>query len=249
MEPAKITDLQNVVVVSGAGISVESGIQPFRGKNGIWEENPMEMATFRKYMTEPAAFLSWYYKRFISCLDAEPNLTHNVLASHKIKVITQNIDGLHRKAGHDPELMIEIHGYLNEKRMVSAVGRDEIIPAGWNSVNEGDLIPSLFELFQIGDAGHIDEERSYRPHVLLFDEYYTDLYQIEKAMDWVAEADTILFMGTSNSVGITEGILRKGLMAGKRIMVVDPNPAPSFKLPGVEIFATSASDFCRKYIS
>ncbi len=247
MESAKITDAQHVLVVTGAGISVESGIQPFRGKDGIWEENPMEMATFRKYMSEPASFLSWYYKRFISCLDAAPNVTHDILAANKIRVITQNIDGLHRKAGHDPELMIEIHGCLNEKRVVSAVAREEIVPAEWNSVNEKEFVSSLFHLFQIGEAGYIDEDRSYRPHVLLFDEYYTDLYQIEKAMDWVSEADTILFMGTSNSVGITDGILRIALQQKKKVMVVDPNPAASFKLPVVELFAMSASDFCRKF--
>ncbi len=59
--------MQNTVVITGAGISVESGIQPFRGKNGLWNENPTEMATYRNFRTNTSAFLQWYYHRFVSC--------------------------------------------------------------------------------------------------------------------------------------------------------------------------------------
>lgn len=237
----------SVLVVGGAGISVESGIQPFRGKNGIWEENPLEMATFRKYSSDPAAFLSWYYHRFKSCLLAVPNTTHEILSSKGIRLITQNIDALHRKANHDPDLMIEIHGCLLEKRKVSAEHRSQIISAAWEEVNENDLRSSLFSLFQIPSSGIIDQKRSFRPHVLLFDEYYTELYQIEKAMRWVMEAETIIFMGTSNSVGITAGILGMSLEKSKQILVVDPNPSTSFIQNGVKIFKQNASEFCKDF--
>ena len=66
-------------------------------------------------------------------------------------------------------------------------------------------------------------------------------------MKWVLESDTIIFMGTSNSVGITEGILGVGLDKRKEVIVVDPNPAESFRLPGVQIYETTASQFCREY--
>ena len=237
----------NCVVITGAGISVESGIQPFRGKDGVWEENPMTMATFRKFVTDPAAFLTWYYSRFKSCLNAEPNYTHEILASKRIRVITQNIDGLHRKAKHSPDSLIEIHGCLNEKRKVNATLRSEIIEAEWSKVDESELEKSLFELFKIKEGGIVNETGSLRPHVLLFDEFYTDLYEIEKAMKWVLESDTIIFMGTSNSVGITEGILGVGLDKRKEVIVVDPNPAESFRLAGVHIYETTASQFCREY--
>jgi NAD-dependent deacetylase len=239
--------LNNIIVLAGAGISVESGIQPFRGKDGIWEENPMEMATYRKFINEPAVFLSWYYKRFKSCLNAEPNQTHEILAEKNIRVITQNIDGLHRKANHSSNSLIEIHGCLNEKRLISATSKNQIIPASWEMVDDVDMINSLFNLFQIPVNGHIDAHKSYRPHVLLFDEVYTDLYLIEDAMKWVLESDTIIFMGTSNSVGITDGILQIGLEKRKKIIVVDPNPAESFKFHGVQIYETTASQFSREY--
>jgi len=165
----------------------------------------------------------------------------------KERVITQNIDGLHRKAKHPSELLIEIHSCLNEKRKVNATLRSEIVDAQWDKVDQSNLADSLYALFNIREDGVVSESNSFRPHVLLFDEVYTDLYEIEKAMKWVLESDTIIFMGTSNSVGITEGILQVGLSKRKEVIVVDPNPAESFKLPGVQIFETSASIFCREY--
>lgn len=239
----------NTVVVTGAGVSVESGIQPFRGKDGIWEENSMQMATFRKFKSDPADFLGWYYKRFKSCLQAKPNVAHSILSSLGIKVITQNIDGLHRAASHSPDSLIEIHGCLNEKRKLSSQSRSEIISANWSEVDESNIEKSLLKLFNISSGGMVVKSNSYRPHVLLFDEYYSDLYEIGKAMSWVSDADTIIFMGTSNSVGITEGILQAALQGGKEILVVDPNPSPSLSLPGVIIYKQSASEFCQSYFS
>lgn len=238
---------EKLVVITGAGISVESGIKPFRGDNGLWNENPMEMATFHKFKTEPALFLSWYFKRFVSCKDALPNATHDLLAKHQVKVITQNVDNLHRKAAHPAELLIEIHGNINYKRKINATSLSELIPADWDKVNEDKLVEELFKLFQINSAGVIHPEKSFRPHILLFDEYYTDLYESEIALDWVDQSETIIFMGTSNSVGITAMVLEAAFRKGKKIMVVDPKPDISFRLPGIDIFQESASSFCERY--
>jgi NAD-dependent deacetylase len=93
----------------------------------------------------------------------------------------------------------------------------------------------------------INEKNSYRPHILLFDEYYTELFQYEKAITWILSADTIIFMGTSNSVGFTSGALQIGVSKNKKVIVVDPNPSPSFIHPEVEIFEMTASDFCKMY--
>lgn len=239
----------NTLIITGAGISIDSGIQPFRGKDGIWEENPMVMATYDKYYTDPGGFLSWYYKRFKSCLHAEPNDTHKILASENIKVITQNVDGLHKKANHNQENLIEIHGCLNEKRSISATYRTEIINADWDKVDESKLIQSLFDLFRIPENGIIDELNSFRPHVLLFDEVYCDLYEIEKALKWVMESEIIIFMGTSNSVGITEAVLKMSIKKRKKVIVVDPDANQSFRLPGVIILNISGSVFCKQYFT
>lgn len=239
--------MQNTVVITGAGVSVESGIQPFRGKNGIWNENPTEMASNRYFRTNTSAFLQWYYHRFVSCKDALPNRAHEILAEQKIKLITQNIDNLHVKAQHSKDHLIEIHGNINFKRKISAAHREELELANWNQVDENNLEQDLFDLFKISKEGTIRENQSYRPHILLFDEYYTELYQYDKALAWIDDADTIIFMGTSNSVGFTYGALQVGVNMNKKIMVVDPNPAPSFSLPGVEIFKETATQFCERF--
>lgn len=239
--------MKNTVVITGAGVSVESGIQPFRGKNGLWNENPTEMATYRNFRTNTSVFLQWYYHRFVSCKDALPNKAHEILAKENVQLITQNIDNLHHKAGHAHESLIEIHGNINYKRQIHAQYRNELEWTNWNGINENNLEQDLFELFHIQRDGTIDENNSERPHILLFDEYYTELYQYNQALQWLADAETIIFMGTSNSVGFTYGALHEALNANKKIMVVDPNPAPSFMQRGVEIIQESAIDFCSRY--
>ena len=163
-----------------------------------------------------------------------------------MRLITQNIDGLHSKANHSSEKLIEIHGCLHRKRTVDATTREELVDANWDMVDESNIEDSLLNLFKIERPNNI-YEHSFRPHVLLFDEYYTELYETEKAMRWVLEADTIIFIGTSNAVGITEGILKTSLNKGKKVMVVDPNPAASFRINGVQIIVSTAIEFCREY--
>jgi NAD-dependent deacetylase len=169
------------------------------------------------------------------------------LASSNIRVITQNIDNLHVKANHNKDRLIEIHGNLNYKRRIGAEHIDELELANWDKIGESNLETSLFDFFKIGKGGVIDEKKSYRPHVLLFDEFYTELYQYEKAIAWLLEAETIIFMGTSNSVGFTSGALQMGVNNGKQVIVVDPNPSPSFMHPKVEIYKELASAFCERF--
>jgi NAD-dependent deacetylase len=239
--------MESIVVITGAGISVESGIQPFRGKSGIWEENPMEMATYEKYSKEPSVFLQWYYKRFISCKDALPNAAHEILANKNVKVITQNIDNLHIKANHSKENLVEIHGNINYKRKINTEKIEDIILAHWENIDELNLEKELFGLFVITEGGKINMKNSYRPHVLLFDEMYNELYEYEKAIKWILEADTIIFMGTSNSVGFTSGALQIGVSKNKKVIVVDPNPSLSFIHPNVNLIKMTATEFCKMY--
>ena len=239
--------MENIVVITGAGISVESGIQPFRGKSGIWEENPKEMATYEKYNKEPSVFLQWYYKRFVSCKDALPNDAHEILAKKNVKVITQNIDNLHKKANHLKENLVEIHGNINYKRMINAENLEDIVSADWKNIDELNLEKELFGLFVITEGGKINKKKSYRPHILLFDEMYNELYEYEKAIKWILEADTIIFMGTSNSVGFTSGALQIGVSKNKKVIVVDPNPSLSFIHPNVDLIKMTAIEFCKMY--
>ena len=119
--------------------------------------------------------------------------------------------------------------------------------ANWEQVDPENLVEELFRIFNIGKGGAIDQNESYRPHILLFDEFYTDLYESEIALDWVNDAETVIFMGTSNSVGITSMTLEMACRKQKQIIVVNPNPSESLMLPGVEVFKEKASDFCGRF--
>jgi len=85
--------------------------------------------------------LSWYFHRFVSCRDARPNPTHEILAAKGIRVITQNVDNLHVKAGHPSDRLIEIHGNIRFKRKIPATHRDELVEANWDSILETDSQP------------------------------------------------------------------------------------------------------------
>ena len=107
--------MKNTLFITGAGVSSESGIPTFRGKDGFWtigSENytPQEMATREMYMKNPEEFLYWYYQRFIKYKDAKPNEVHFWLNDKRL--ITQNIDGLDAKAGN--KSYIPIHGRLDK---------------------------------------------------------------------------------------------------------------------------------------
>lgn len=235
----------STLVITGAGISIESGIKPFRGPDGNWEENPITMATVKKYYEDPEYFLQWYYNRFNTALNAKPNIVHKTLAKLKLRVITQNVDNLHVKARHPKSKLIEIHGNLMFKRRMNSDCIGQLRPAEWEKVI--DPKKDLQVLFNLSLDGKITQ-KSYRPHVLLFDEYYTELYHYKKALDWVNEADTVIFMGTSNSVGFTETVLDISVNEGKKVIVVDPSPSPSFFKKGVEFEMISASEYVSKII-
>src|SRR5687768_2444786 len=117
-----IRDARHVAALTGAGISTESGIPDFRGPNGLWTKNPAaeRLSTLQHYMSDPEVRVqSWKARLEHPAWTAEPNAAHRALArleeNGKLQaLITQNIDGLHRAAGSDPAVMVEIHGTLHE---------------------------------------------------------------------------------------------------------------------------------------
>jgi NAD-dependent deacetylase len=113
---------RSVVVLTGAGISTESGIPDFRGPQGMWTRNPKaeKLSNLHHYMNDPEVRVaSWQARLVHPAWTAEPNAGHRALAELERKarldtLVTQNIDGLHQKAGSSPELIIEIHGTMRE---------------------------------------------------------------------------------------------------------------------------------------
>lgn len=214
----------NTLYITGAGVSAQSGIPTFRGNDGFWtigskNYTPMEMATRAMYVQQPAEFLAWYYHRFATYRNHGPNDVHFWLKDKNL--ITQNIDGLDGKAGNTH--YIAIHGRLDQMTLFHEQGDVvEVCTTPWDSVDESQLNQSLLGMFKIKGAPELN--KSLKPFVLLFDEFYTDLYQIEEATQRMRQADKMIFMGTSFSVNITNMALDIAMKNKIDVEVVDPNP-------------------------
>ncbi|MBB1288057.1 sirtuin [Pseudoalteromonas sp. SR43-6] len=216
----------NTLYITGAGVSAASGIPTFRGEDGYWtigskNYTPMEMATRAMYQNAPKEFLAWYYHRFATYRNHGPNDVHHWLSDKNL--ITQNIDGLDGKAGN--KNYIAIHGRLDQMTLFHEQG-EPVMPLAtpWDSVDESRLQESLFELFNIQNQTP-ELNHSFKPFVLLFDEYYTELYRITQAQQRMLNADKIVFMGTSFSVNITQMAIEIARNYDIPVEVVDPEPA------------------------
>ncbi|KID58320.1 sirtuin [Pseudoalteromonas luteoviolacea] len=212
--------------ITGAGVSAESGIPTFRGEDGYWtigsrNYTPQQMATRAMYEQNPAEFLKWYYHRFVTYRHHGPNTVHHWLADKLL--ITQNIDGLDGKAGNND--FISIHGRIDKMTLYHVQGEEVgIETTPWAQVDERNLTESLLELFKISSQGP-ELNVSLKPFVLLFDEFYTDLYGINRAQQRMWDASKMVFMGTSFSVNITQMALDIARHKDIPVEVVDPNPA------------------------
>ena len=212
--------------ITGAGVSAASGIPTFRGRDGFWtigsrHYTPQEMATRAMYRNDPMQFLRWYYQRFATYRHHGPNRVHEWLADKNL--ITQNIDGLDGKAGNGN--YIAIHGRLDQMTVFHDQEHAESVEAvatPWDEVDEDHLDDSLRRIFRIDDAPRLNE--SYKPYVLLFDEYYTELYRISAARQRMRLAQRMVFMGTSFSVNITMMALEIAVQRHIPVEIVDPQP-------------------------
>lgn len=223
------------LVITGAGISVASGLAPFRGdKDAVWSKTTTEMGTRRMFEADPVAQWRWYLSRFEQALEAAPNRAHTALAAlahqkatagGQMGLITQNVDGLHRRAG-SPDV-IEIHGAARLVRC-SQNGCANGAPTGtlpWDS--------ALFDRFRVaGDRASLPQcplcSALLRPHVLWFDERYAEHagYRSAEVQPWLDTADLVMFVGTSFSVGLTETAMFKADLRQLPTWSIDPNRAP-----------------------
>ncbi|GGF03247.1 SIR2 family NAD-dependent protein deacylase [Pseudoalteromonas gelatinilytica] len=236
----------NTLYITGAGVSAASGIPTFRGEDGFWtigskNYTPMEMATRAMYESNPREFLAWYYHRFATYRHHGPNEVHHWLSDKNL--ITQNIDGLDGKAGNTD--FIAIHGRLDQMTLFHHQGDDVMaFNAPWDKVNEDNLHHSLLEVFNINNESPKLNE-SFKPYVLLFDEYYTELYRISEAQQRMLDADKIVFIGTSFSVNITQMALDIARSQGTPIEVVDPDPTHVFH-PNVTYHKMTALEYVQQ---
>jgi NAD-dependent deacetylase len=203
----------SVVALTGAGVSVPSGIPDFRSPGtGLWANvDPMEVAHISVWRRQPERFWSFYGPRFAMLDGKQPNGAHRALADLGIPVITQNIDGLHAAAGSDD--VIEIHGSVSTSSCQVDGTRYELAETRRRMEEEPDGVPRC-------DCG-----APLKPDVVLFGELL-DETAMSRAAALAANADLMLCVGSSLEVYPAAGLPEVTLDAGGRIAIVTKSATP-----------------------
>ncbi|QRN40954.1 MAG: NAD-dependent deacylase [Neisseriaceae bacterium] len=210
---------KKLVILTGAGISQDSGIKTFRDEGGLWEGHPIEeVATPQAYRKNPQLVLDFYNARRRQLQTVEPNAAHYALKSlekkYTVFIITQNVDNLHERAGSSN--ILHLHGELNKVR--STINENEVLE--WY----GDLT--------LDDRD--SQNHPLRPHIVWFGEAVPN---IEKAIQITSEADILIIIGTSLQVYPAANLLHF-TPKDTSIYLIDPNP---IALDGVTIIKAHAS--------
>ncbi len=210
-----------IAVLTGAGVSAESGIKTFRDSDGLWEDHDvMEVASPEGFERNPALVLDFYNQRRRQLLTVQPNAAHIALAelekNHEVTIITQNVDDLHERAGSTN--VIHLHGELLKVR----------------STFDEDLVLDWKKDLNIGDI--CEHNHQMRPHIVWFGEMVP---MIEVAAALVEKSDTIIIVGTSMQVYPAAGLVQYA-KADAHIYFVDPKPSIS-KNRRITVFAENAS--------
>jgi NAD-dependent deacetylase len=207
--------MKHIVVLTGAGVSAESGFSTFRDAGGLWEQYDVnDVASIEGWYRNRELVLNFYNGLRIQLRNAKPNAAHEAIAAleknYNVDVITQNVDNLHERAGSTR--VLHLHGELTKVRPENGVydrtGReDEVIDIGYDQCSLGDKAPNGQQL---------------RPHIVFFGEAVPN---IEKAIDLVESADILLIVGTSLQVYPAAGLYRYA-RAGVPVYIIDPKDVP-----------------------
>lgn len=207
--------MKHIVVLTGAGVSAESGFSTFRDVGGLWEQYDVnDVASIEGWYRNRELVLNFYNGLRIQLRDAKPNAAHEAIAAleknYNVDVITQNVDNLHERAGSTR--VLHLHGELTKVRPENGVydrtGReDEVIDIGYDQCSLGDKAPNGQQL---------------RPHIVFFGEAVPN---IEKAIDLVESADILLIVGTSLQVYPAAGLYRYA-RSGVPVYIIDPKDVP-----------------------
>ena len=221
--------MKKLVVLTGAGMSAESGISVFRGGGGLWDKYPVEqVATPEGYTANPALVTKFYNERRKQLLEVEPNRGHQLLADmekyFQVTVITQNVDNLHERAGSSD--VIHLHGELTK------------VTSTWQPNNPKyikELVPEEYEV-KIGDLAA--DGSQLRPFIVWFGE---SVPMIEKAIGYCENADIFLIIGTSLNVYPAAGLLNY-VPAHVPVYLIDPNDVPIASGRKVHVIQKGGSD-------
>ncbi len=222
-----------IVILTGAGISAESGIPTFRGPEGYWQVGshnymPEEMATLRMFERMPEAVWAWYLYRRSLCRAATPNPAHQALAElesalgTRFLLITQNVDGLHLRAGNSLERTYQIHGNIDYMRLPTRHGEE--------------ILPMPDELLGWGKGQPLDDRARgllcpngswARPHVLWFDETYDEeRYRFESSLMAAHRCALLIVIGTSGTTNLPMQVGAMVAQRGAPLVAVNSEPSP-----------------------
>lgn len=221
--------MKKLVVLTGAGMSAESGISVFRGGGGLWDKYPVEqVATPEGYAANPTLVTKFYNERRKQLLDVKPNRGHELLAEmekyFRVTVITQNVDNLHERAGSSE--VIHLHGELTK------------VTSTWQPNNPNyirELTPEEYEV-KIGDLA--SDGSQLRPYIVWFGE---SVPMIETAIGFCENADIFLIIGTSLNVYPAAGLLNY-VPAHVPVYLIDPNDVPIASGRKVHVIQKGASE-------
>jgi NAD-dependent deacetylase len=214
-----IADAQRIVVLTGAGISTDSGIPDFRGPNGLWTRNPAaeKASTLSNYLNdEEVRRAAWQTRLHSPAWAAEPNAGHRALVELERRgqlhaLITQNIDELHQKAGHDPDKVIEVHGTMRRFHCWGCgdTGPMEVMLA---RVRDGEADPRCMICGGIVKSATISFGQALVPEV------------IDRALQVADEADLLLAVGSSLQVYPAANVVPRARAAGARVVIINGEP-------------------------
>lgn len=220
---ARVRTAGRVVVFSGAGVSRESGLDTFRGAGGLWERmRPEELATPQAFQADPAKVWSWYAWRWQRLADASPNPAHYAIASLETvfpfyRVVTQNVDGLHQRAGS--RNLLELHGTAT-RAFCNRCGR---------SRDMGEAVAESPDRPPVCSCGGL-----FRPAVVWFGEALPeDVF--ESACEAAASCDLFISVGTSSTVYPAAGLIELAHRGGACLIEVNPEPTPFSNLMDVRL--------------
>ena len=208
-----------IVVLTGAGISTESGIPDFRGPNGVWTRNPKAERTsdIRYYLSDPEVRrLAWLNRLDTPIWTAEPNTGHLAIVQLERQrrlhaLVTQNIDGLHQVAGNDPDLVVEVHGTVRDTRCLTC---GDVRPMGeaLDRVRAGEDDPPCRVCGGIIKSDTISFGQSLVPEVL------------DRAFQVAEECDLLLAVGSTLAVGPVNQCVPLARRAGATVVIVNGDP-------------------------
>lgn len=209
---------KRIAILTGAGVSAESGLGTYRDNGGLWDSyDPMEVASIEGWYRNRKLVLDFYNMQRAKLAEARPNEAHRLIAGLEerfvVDVITQNVDNLHERAGSTH--VIHLHGETTKIRPENTCTEEDgfsekyVVDCGYDSVSLGDKAPNGAQ---------------YRPHIVFFGEAVP---KMERAIDIVSAADTVVIVGTSLQVYPAAGLYRYARPEAG-IYIIDPADVPVF---------------------